>query len=176
MSLSAADDLRTVVNRSDLLIVHDPQPLGLAKYLPLEHRPRLLWRCHIGVPDRNDATSAGWKLLAPTYLEPYPRLLFSVEQYIPDDLFDRSGVLSPGIDPLNDKNKGLSPYKVVGILRSAGLTEGPEAPEWARFTAKAERFSAGAWIKKPIPDLLFYPILLQVSRFDRLKGFERLLD
>jgi trehalose synthase len=175
VSRAAAEDLRAVVNRSDVLIVHDPQPLGVARYISEVHRPHLLWRCHIGVPEASEVRDRAWRFLSP-YLEPYPRLLFSAEQYIPDEFFDRSGVLSPGIDPLNHKNRGFSLYKAAGILRATGLLDGPETPPWARFEATAERFSGREWVRTPIPNLLFTPTIVQISRFDRLKGFEQLLE
>ena len=62
VSRAAADELRCIVNRSDVLIVHDPQPAGVARYLPAAHRPRLLWRCHIGVPYRNAQTAMAWRI------------------------------------------------------------------------------------------------------------------
>lgn len=170
----AAPELRTIVNRADVLIVHDPQPMGVARYLPREHLPKLLWRCHVGVPSRNETTASAWRFLDP-YLQCYRRLLFSNELYIPDELFDRSGVLLPGIDPLNHKNRELTPYKMIGILRSAGLAQGPEQGCWAQFVARAQHFEGGSWVEQPIPDLLYQPVVLQISRFDRLKGFDRLL-
>ncbi len=174
VSRTAADELRAIVNRSDVLIVHDPQPLGAALYIPAEHRPRLIWRCHIGVPKHNEATRRAWRFLDP-YLAPFQRLLFSAEQYIPDTLFPRSGVQLPGIDPINEKNRLLSPYKLIGVLRAAGLLT-PEVSRWARFSATVIRFNGGEWTERPIADFLSTPVALQVSRFDRLKGFDLLLN
>jgi len=173
VSEAAAAELR-MLDADDVLVVHDPQPAGVGIHLPQPLRPRLIWRCHIGVPERNEHTEAGWSFLRP-YLEPYERLLFSARTYIPDEWTEKSGELHPGIDPLSHKNRTLRPYKLVGVLRAAGLIDGPEVPAWARFRAQALRLKEGRFVAEPIPDLLHVPTIVQVSRFDRLKGFQYLI-
>lgn len=162
------------VEPGDVLVVHDPQPAGVASYLRETVCTRTIWRCHIGVSERNESTRLAWDFLSP-FLAPYQRLLFSAYAYIPEKWLEKSGELHPGIDPLAHKNRSLRPYKLVGILRSAGLVDGPEVAPWARFQAQAQRYEEGAWVTEPIPDLLHVPIILQVSRFDRLKGFQYLI-
>ncbi|MBI5548716.1 MAG: glycosyltransferase [Deltaproteobacteria bacterium] len=174
ISQAAAWHLREHVVSGDVLAVHDPQPVGVAACLMPEHRPTLLWRCHIGLPYHNESTRRGWDFLRP-YLVPFRRMVFSAESYIPDEYLPRRAVLHPGIDPLSHKNRELRPYKLVGILRSVGLLEGPPVPAWAEFKARAQRWAAGRWEATPIPGLLHRPALVQVSRFDRLKGFQYLI-
>jgi trehalose synthase len=174
VSREAAARLREKVVSDDLLVVHDPQPAGAAALIPAEHRPALLWRSHIGLSYSNEATRRGWAFLR-DYLSAYQRLVFSAEGYIPEEHLPRSAVLHPGIDPLSHKNRELRPYKLVGVLRASGLLEGPPVPNWARFGNQASRFEGGRWVRAPIPGLLHAPVLLQVSRFDRLKGFQHLI-
>jgi trehalose synthase len=174
VSRDAARALRAIISHEDILVVHDPQPLGLESFISRQFQPRSIWRCHIGAAHANEHTRAAWTFLAP-YLDTYEKLLFSAEFYIPDMFAKRSGVLRPTIDPLSHKNRELHPYKHIGVLRSAGLAEGPSQRPWAQFHAKAKRFVEGRWEEKPIEDLLYSPIILQVSRFDRLKGFEYLI-
>jgi trehalose synthase len=162
------------VSRNDLLVVHDPQPCALPIFLPPSVRPRLIWRSHVGVSERNEWTEAAWAFLRP-YLGVYERLIFSSPAYIPDEWRARSAVLQPGIDPLAHKNRSLRPYKLVGILTAAGLAEGPEPPAWARFASRAQRYAEGGWAAEPIPALLHTPLIVQISRFDRLKGFQYLI-
>jgi trehalose synthase len=135
----------------------------------------MLWRCHIGAPERNEATAAAWSFLQP-FLEPYQRCVFSVEQYIPDALLPRSDVQRPAIDPLSAKNVLLSPREMIRVLRAAELVAGPPVPEAERFLRPARRYAGGDWVQSPIPNLLFLPTITQISRFDRLKGFDRLID
>lgn len=162
------------LSSEDVLVVHDPQPAGVAAHLRAQLRPRLVWRCHIGTSEPNEHTAAAWHFLEP-FLEPYQRTIFSAASYIPDFLLPRSGLIAPGIDPLSHKNRELRPYKLNGILRAAGLSEGPDLPEWTRFEAPAQRWIDGEWRVEAIPKLLFLPFILQVSRFDRLKGFQYLI-
>jgi len=173
VSRDAAAELRHV-GHGDILIIHDPQPAGIAAHLRQEQRPHLIWRCHIGTHERTEATQAAWDFLA-EYLAPYDRCIFSAEPYIPAQLAPRSGIIYPGIDPLSHKNRFLRPYKLAGILRAAALVEGPPIPDWARFPAPALRYLRGGWEPSPVPGLFYAPMMLQVSRFDSLKGFQHLM-
>lgn len=173
VSAEAALHLRHVA-RDDVLVIHDPQPAGAAVHLRPRQGPRLVWRCHVGIPEGNEHSDEAWEFLRP-YLRPFERMVFSAAPYIPDDLLPRSEVIPPGIDPLSHKNRTLRPYKLTGVLRSANLVEGPPVAEWARFKAPVERFSGGRWIAEPIPHLLHLPLIVQISRFDRLKGFQYLI-
>lgn len=174
VSEGAALHLRQYVHPGDILVVHDPQPVGVAQFLPPDQQPHLIWRCHIGLPWTSHQTESAWRFLEP-WLAPYERLLFSIESYIPDALRARSGVMRPSIDPLSHKNRNLRPYKLLGVLRSAGLLDGPPVPRWAEFCAPAQRLVDDGWHTRPIPDLLYSPLIVQVSRFDRLKGFQHLI-
>jgi trehalose synthase len=174
VSEQAAAQLRHVAP-DDGLIVHDPQPAGIGRFVLPALRPRLIWRCHIGIPETTPETELAWSFLRP-YLEPFAALVFSAAQYIPSDLLDKSTVVSPGIDPLSFKNRELRPYKLLGILRSAGLLTDPDPPAWTRFEAPVERWVDGSWAARPLDSLLTTPILLQISRFDRLKGFRELMN
>lgn len=157
----------------DVLIIHDPQPIGMGIHLDERRHRRLVWRCHIGLPFDNENTEIAWTFLEP-YLKPVQRAYFSVQRYIPRMLKDRAGIITPSIDPTSHKNRPLPPYKLLGILRSAGVVEG-RTPEWAQWLAQARVYSNGEWVKQPIPGALEDPLILQVSRFDRLKGFQYLI-
>lgn len=173
VSREAASHLRHLAS-SDVLVVHDPQPAGVAAHLPRKRSPSLVWRSHVGVERPNEDSHRAWRFLAP-HLACYDRLVFSSESYVPTSELGRASIIAPGIDPLSHKNRSLRPYKLVGILRAAGLLEGPKQAPWACFDTQAERWTGGRWQVAPVPELLFRPFVLQVSRFDRLKGFSELL-
>ncbi|MDP2344093.1 MAG: glycosyltransferase [Deltaproteobacteria bacterium] len=172
VSAEAARALIEHLEPGDVVVVHDPQPCGLAALLPAALSSRLVWRCHVGVPFENEHTEAAWAFLQPL-LEPYHALVFTSERYVPARWKPRSVVIQPAIDPLSHKNRELAPYKLLGILRSAGLLDDDEAPRWARFASRASRWLEGRFESSALPRLLSSPVILQVSRFDRLKGFER---
>lgn len=173
VSASLAEGLRQVTS-NDVLVVHDPQPAGVGSHLPAQRRPTLVWRSHIGMPTSNAHTQQGWDFLHP-YLTDYERLVFSAQPYVPTEYLERARIIAPGIDPLSHKNRFLRPYKLVGIMRAAGLVDGPSCDTWSGFEQRAQRWTNGRWHTTPMPDFLFRPFILQVSRFDRLKGFGQLI-
>lgn len=162
------------VSSDDVLVVHDPQPVGVASLLPKERCPALVWRSHIGLPTSNDHTRRAWDFLRP-YLADYDRLVFSAQPYVPSDYLEKARIIAPGIDPFSHKNRPLRPYKLVGVLRAAGVVDGPSCDPWAGFEKRARRWGDGGWRSAPISDFLFRPYVLQVSRFDHLKGFGELV-
>ncbi len=170
VSGEGARALKEHLEVGDVVVVHDPQPCGIAALLPEPLRRRLVWRCHIGVPFKNEGTEAAWTFLRP-WLEPYARMVFTSARYVPAAYKDLTTAMQPTIDPLSHKNRPLSPYKLLGILRASGLAPG-DVPDWARFEAQSEQYVGGRFAPVPIDALLSAPIVLHVSRFDPLKGFE----
>lgn len=171
-----ADALASYLDPQDIVVVHGTALVGVAsKLTDNPSRSRFVWHCHVGHAQQNDHTREGWDFLAP-YLESYGRVIFSEQRYVPQFLRQQAAVITPGIDPLSHKNRDLRPYKLSGILRSAGLIERPAPPQWASWEGQVEVLEGNRWHRRSIPHLLHKPLLLQVSRFDRLKGFEQLID
>ena len=174
-----AEELRNLIRPGDILVVHDPQPLPLARMLRDHLSAVMIWRCHIGLDEENAATHAAWGFLSP-YLDAYDHAVFSAPEYIPKKLAGRSTVIFPGIDPLAPKNHELSLRGAVEILCTGGLvvcpgpTVDPPYPDQAMRVLPDGR-SAPANAMEDI-GLLTRPIITQVSRWDRLKGFRFLLE
>ncbi len=174
-----AEELKSVVRPGDVLIVHDPQPLPLAGILR-RHVPVLtIWRSHIGLDEENAATRAAWEFLGP-YLDAYDHAVFSAPEYIPVRLAGRSTVICPGIDPLSSKNRDLSLKGAVQVLCSGGLVISPGPTVELPYAYPAQRILpdgsfAPANAREDI-GLLTRPIVTQVSRWDRLKGFRPLME
>jgi trehalose synthase len=174
-----AEQLRAHLKPGDILIIHDPQPLGAGALLKRELDLRAIWRCHIGLDEHNTATRAAWGFLKP-YGEVFDHAVFSAPEYIPDYLAGRVSIIHPAIDPLSHKNRELHPHKLTGILCNSGLAE-PDAPVLTSpFPAKVKRLQPdGRFGPANQPDeigLLYRPIVTQVSRWDRLKGFRPLME
>lgn len=179
VSRQNADAIGHLVNDGDILVIHDPQPLGAGAML-LNERPLLgIWRCHIGLDERNDATRSAWNFLQP-WLDGYLEAVFSAPEYIPSYLVQHSTVIHPGIDPLSHKNRDLPPHKLQGILCNSALAVEHEPVLTPPFDHPARRLSpTGEWVPATSQGeigLLFRPIVTQISRWDRLKGFLPLLD
>jgi trehalose synthase len=171
------DNARTLgrlLSAGDVLVVHDPQPMPLAEMLCADHDIRTVWRCHIGLDEENDATRAVWRFLEP-YAPAYERSVFSAEEYIPGFFRDRARLIYPAIDPLSMKNRELHLHSVVGILANAALAVGPGPVVQPPFRHVAQRLQAdGNWSPAVLPadlGLLIRPIVTQISRWDRLKGW-----
>ncbi len=160
----------------DVVVVHDPQPLPLGKMIADELGLLTLWRCHIGLDARTDATKAAWSFLRP-YLEGYRHAIFSVPEYIPGYLSGRASIIYPAIDPLSQKNRDLPMHKIVGIFCNSGLQEAYEPVVPEDYEHRVQRVMPDGSSSVPGEfGLLFRPYVLQVSRWDRLKGWEPLLE
>lgn len=169
-----AEELGRLVKPGDVLVVHDPQPLPLARFMPDDAPLVTVWRCHIGLDEQNAATRAAWEFLAP-YLSVYDRAVFSAPEYIPRQLDCRGTVIYPGIDPIAPKNHELTLHAAIETLCNGGLVSCPGPTVHPPFEALVQRVLpdgrlAPANVLEDI-GLLTRPIVTQVSRWDRLKGY-----
>lgn len=142
MNISLSDSMRNEyirVNKqffesvsldSDLIFIHDPQPLPLIEF---NHKKsnKFLWRCHI---DLTNANNTYWNYIM-QFIEKYDVLVFSLEKYVREDVrHKRILIVPPSIDPLADKNKHLSPDEILHYLNRFDID--PECPimtQVARF-------------------------------------------
>lgn len=174
-----AEELKKHTKSRDILVVHDPQPMAMGAMLKEELRIPSIWRCHIGLDQDVEATRAAWAFLKP-YAEVYDHAVFTAPEYVPDYLKNKSSIIHPSLDPLSAKNKELRPEKLADILCRAGLMKAPGVVLGSPFAAQAKRLRPdGSWAPANDPEdigLLFRPIIVQISRWDRLKGFSYLLE
>ena len=179
VSRTNAEQLRAHLKPNDVLIIHDPQPLGAGAQLKQEMKLHAIWRCHIGLDRHTAHTRAAWMFLQP-YAEAFDYAVFSAPEYIPDYLAGRSSVIHPALDPLSHKNRELHPHKLAGILCNSGLAESTAPVLTAPFPANAQRLQPdGTFGPANQPDeigLLYRPVVTQISRWDRLKGFRPLME
>ena len=170
-----ADTLRGWLHDGDILVVHDPQPMPIAAMLRASLQLTCIWRCHIGLDEKNDATKAAWRFLQP-YAQAYHHAVFSAPEYVVSYLEGRSSIIYPSLDPLSEKNRPL--HDVAGILARAGLRSAADAAEQP-FPQQALRLGADGTFAPATEGgeigLLDRPIVTQISRWDRLKGFLPLL-
>jgi trehalose synthase len=166
-----AEELLPMVRAGDIAIVHDPQPAGLLRGL-VARGARAIWRCHIGSDESNAEVERGWRFLAP-YVQDAPAYVFSRAAYAPPVLDQaRVHVITPSIDPFSPKNEELSAEVVRAILAFTGIVAGPRegATVFAREDGTPGRVDRVAEIVRDgAPPSLDTPLLVQVSRWDRLK-------
>jgi len=177
VSHDLAGALAEKLTPEDVLVVHDPQPLAAGALAASEVGVPAIWRCHIGSEETSPASRAAWDFLEP-WISRYDRTVFSLPAYVPDFLAGEPEVIPPAIDPYSAKNRRLQPQQVAHILARAALvdTDHPVSP----FDGVAQRLQDdGGYAPATEPadlGLLFRPVVCQISRWDRLKGFVPLLE
>ena len=171
MMAANAVELVARIRPGDVVLLHDPQTAGLAA--PLAHAgARVVWRCHIGVDWEDEVTRAGWEFLRP-HLAAAEACVFSRQDYVPSWIpAGKAWIIPPSIDPFSPKNQHLAADTVQAILVKLGVLDGaaPTAPAtFVRRDGDAGTVSRPAVIigdGRPGPG---DPVLVQVSRWDRLK-------
>lgn len=171
--------LAEFVKAGDIVVIHDPQPAGMAIELKKSVNFTAIWRCHIGLEYSNTSTDMAWSFLSP-YLQAYDHFVFSSPEYIPKGLSGNVTMIHPSIDPLSHKNRPLSLHKLTGILNNAGLLHNGHPHLYPHYQHQVARLQPdgnfGPAHNGTEIGLLFRPILTQVSRWDKLKGFFSLME
>jgi trehalose synthase len=173
VSANNAAELLAQVEPGDVVILHDPQTLGLAPILAA-HGARVIWRCHIGTDEQNDHSRAAFDFLKP-YFHRVSACVFSRATYVPEKLpLPETRVIVPTIDPFSTKNQAMTDEVARAILVHTGLFEGPPPPDtspefklddgsMSRVNRAADVIRLGrAYTEEG-------PLVVQISRWDRLK-------
>jgi trehalose synthase len=157
------------VRKGDVVLVHDPQPAGLIAPL-VEHGAHVVWRCHVGHDGTNEWTERAWAFVRP-YVESAHATVFSRESFAPPWIdHARMRAIPPSIDPFTPKNAELEPREVVDFLSAAGLLAVPDARPDPRVTRLAEV------VREGVPPGAGVPLVVQVSRWDRMKDMVGVLE
>jgi trehalose synthase len=169
-----ADEIRRIVTPADVLILHDHQTAGLTGLLSGDVQAAY-WRCHVGVDEPTEASQAAWRFLRPL-LAAAAGTVFSVPGHVPDFLRGRqAAVIPPFLSPHSAKNCELSEDVVRACLVRCGLRDGSAGP--LRVPTPAGPVS----VRNPVrviadrPPQGGEPLLVQVSRWDRLKDMHGVL-
>jgi trehalose synthase len=155
------------VGPRDVVLLHDPQTLGLAPALK-RLGATVVWRCHIGVNEPNDLARATWDFLLP-YAREADVCVFSRAQYAWDGL-ERIAVIAPALDPASPKNQPLGDATVQAILAQAGLISAPltAAPAFQRDDGSLGVVARAVEMAGPPPPV-DAKLVVQISRWDALK-------
>jgi trehalose synthase len=158
------------VSPGDIVVLHDPQTLGMAETL-VAAGVRVIWQCHLGCVDPNPWTSQVWEFLGDDLFAP-DGYVFCHPRHVYDALDpSRVRVILPAIDPASPKNRPLAPDQVTALLYAIGLGSdpGPQDLADAEFGREAGWMSQLAMVDQRIPLPPDKPLVLQVSRWDTLK-------
>jgi trehalose synthase len=167
-----ASELLAELSENDVIVLHDPQTLGMASTL-YGRCSQLIWRCHVGTSSPNEGSAAAHRFLAP-YLQHIQSAVFTRADYVPRGFPVPTYEMTPTIDPLSPKNQDLSSDTVRAILVHTGLLEGPAPralPEFrlpdgsmTRVDRYADVIQLGRGCRNENE-----PCVVQISRWDRLK-------
>lgn len=165
------------VRPGDLVLLHDPQTAGLVESLR-GWGAHVIWRSHIGRDDSNADTETGWAFLR-HYIDEADAFVFTRQSYVPSWIPGlRTRIIEPSIDPFTTKNQPLERDAVSRILRGVRLLADGDGIEPLRFTHRdgtpgvMRRHTGLLEHDPPPPDA---PLVLQVSRWDRLKDMAGVL-
>ncbi len=174
-----AEELLALVRPGDVVLIHDPQPAGLAQVAQAAGA-RVLWRCHVGRDTPNEWTARAW-----AFLEPY---LHDVDGYVvsraafapPWAPPDQTHVIPPSIDPFSAKNEPMSHRNVRLALGYAGLLDGDGKPPIVPFTRRdgsPGRIDRHADVVQSGPAApVSAPLVVQVSRWDAVKDMAGVME
>ena len=173
------DELRALVRPGDVVIIHDPQPAGLAAALK-GAGARVVWRCHVGVDEPNEWSERAWEFLHP-YLADVDAIVVSRASFAPSWADpSRVHVIPPSIDPFSAKNEPMSGRNVRLTLSYVGLLDGagPEpAVPFTRRDGSPGRINRRVDVLQtgpPAPPGT--PLVVQVSRWDRMKDMAGVME
>lgn len=171
--------LQPRIRPRDIVLLHDPQTAGLVDGMR-EAGAHVIWRSHVGRDDSTAVTTRGWDFLR-GYVEHANAFVFSRRGYIPDWVPPaRVQVIAPSIDPFSAKNRELDDGEVGRVLHRVGLVAGDDHTEPVEFL----RRNGTSGLVRSHPNLLMgsapppvdAPLVIQVSRWDRLKDMAGVLS
>jgi trehalose synthase len=156
------EELLALVRQDDVVVLHDPQPAGMAEALR-RAGTRVVWRCHIGRDEPNEWTERAWEFLR-SYLEDVDGWVVSRTMFAPPFADPaRTAVIPPSIDPFSAKNEPMSRRNVRQALGYVGLLAGGGDAPAVPFNRHVDLLQSGPAAP---PDA---PLVVQVSRWDRMK-------
>ena len=114
-TLEESANARLIDYDPEVVLVHDPQPLGLPHYL---RKPgeTWLWRCHIDIEEAPlRAHPSLWDFIT-NWAEHYNATIFSAAHYVVSRWPMPKFIIPPFIDPLSEKNRELSQEEIDSVL------------------------------------------------------------
>jgi trehalose synthase len=180
------DFVKNYLKKGDIVMIHDPQPIALINCIRSKFSKKevpCFWRCHIGYDEVTPETKAAWDFLE-SYVREYDLTVFSAKEYVPN-FAPNPRIVYPSLHPLDYKNRHLSFFDIKLILGKAGLFGLNEKylDEDEKYPYKIKMLRSDKNFVVPADDatlsefgFLDRPLILQISRWDRLKGWTELVE
>jgi len=174
-----AEDLLALVKPGDVVVVHDPQPAGLAEVVQ-RAGALVVWRCHVGRDEPNEWTERAWAFLRP-YLDDVGAYVVSRAAFAPPWAgSERAHVIPPSIDPFSAKNEPMSARNVRLALGYVGVLDGDGSPPAVPFTRRdgsPGRINRHVDVVESGPAVPpGAPLVLQASRWDWMKDMAGVME
>jgi trehalose synthase len=170
VTVPAARQLAEMVRPGDVVLLHDPQTLGMAPVLR-ECPVGIVWRVHVGVDEPDDRARAAWDFLRP-YTGSVDTCVFSREQFVWEGL-EHGGIeiVPPSIDVFSAKNQELDDASALAVLHAAGIVADGHGPPgmFLREDGTPARVDRRATLVQERELRAGDRYVTQVSRWDRLK-------
>jgi trehalose synthase len=110
-----AEKLAPILQTSDIVFIHDPQPVALIEHFP-SRKGKWIWRCHI---DASRPYRPVWRYLT-QFIEQYDATIFSLADFT-HPLSKPMFIIPPSIDPLSDKNIDLNQDEINQVYARFGI-------------------------------------------------------
>lgn len=164
------------IHPGDVVVVHDAQPAGLVEAAK-RCGATVMWRCHIGSDEPNEHTRNASAFLRP-FVEPADATVFHTAGHVLD-WAPRPHVIPPSIDPCSPKNMRLSAKDTTAILSGIGVLAGGNGfpvivP--VPIGAPVVVWRPAVVVRDGPPPPATTPMVVQVSRWDRLKDMAGVLE
>jgi trehalose synthase len=160
-----------LVSPGDVVVVHDPQPLGLVPLLR-SAGATVIWTCHVGIDQRSDVVRSAVEFLRAD-ADAADAVTFTRQAYVWTELdHERVRIIPPCIDALSPKNVSLEPEQRDAILAAAGLIAPVGRairPTFTRVDGRQASITRTARVTEDGPVPADAPLVAQVSRWDALK-------
>jgi trehalose synthase len=163
------DSIASLVRPGDVVTLHDPQTAGLAPGLAAIGA-HVIWVCHVGIDVANDLAREGWRFLLDD-ARASEATVFTRRAYVWDGLdAARVSIIPPCIDATSPKNVSIDHVTIEAVLSAAGVIEAPSGDPTVPLADGSSIMvvrTAGMVERAPLPATA--PLVMQVSRWDRLK-------
>lgn len=117
----------------DVVFVHDPQPLALAKELRVDNQ-KWIWRCHIDIDEYSMRMKPDLWNFVTYWAESFDGVIFTSVHFVIYQWPLPKFIIPPFIDPLSEKNRELSEKEIENVLKKYGVkTHKPIITQVGRF-------------------------------------------
>jgi trehalose synthase len=175
-----ARELRALFRPGDVVVIHDPQPAGLAAAAK-SAGAHVVWRCHVGLDRANEWSERAWEFLRP-YLTDTDAIVVSRAAFAPPWADPgQVHVIQPSIDPFSAKNEPVSGRNVRLTLSYVGLLDGaietaPAVPFTRRDGSQGRINRRVDVVQTGPPTPSDVPLVVQISRWDRMKDMAGVMN